>query len=629
MLTFFRKHATNWLIKVALFLIVIVFVFWGGYSYQAQKATRLARVGDHYISVAEYNESYNQLLNFYRNRFGEAFSEDVVRQLNLKEQALQNLVQRYALVDLAQKMGLDATVEEVQRQILDLPAFQGEEGFDHKRYVSLLRRNRMSPEAFESQMALSLTLQKVEDFVRRQAVVTDEEVRTRFERDYTPIRVAWAMIAPDSVKDEIVDDNETLEKYYEEHKARYKSDEKRKFDFVLFEKAYEKEEASEEEILAYYEDHPEQFEKKAEVKARHILFRLPEDASEEQEAQAREKALKVLEEARGGADFAELAKEHSQEPGAKERGGDLGWFAKERMVPAFSEAAFSMEKGEIGDLVRTRFGIHIIKVEDKRPAGKQPLEEVRTMIEYRVKRSKAAEKARRQAEDFADLAYAEGDVGEAAAEEGLEVVSTTDFISSSDKVEGVTISPRNMNELFSLADGAISPVLEFPGNSGVAQVRGVKPPENLPFEEARERVKKDFAEQKAKELAEEKAKALLTLAKERKSLEEAAKEEGIEVEKTEWFSRKDPAKDLTIAGPELDLLFRLNEENPFPEAPVGTREGFAVCQFLGGKAPDEQKLEENREALRRQIRMMKENQLWQSWMDARMKEADVEQLQEL
>ncbi len=94
MLSLFRKHATSWLIKVALFAIVIVFVFWGGYSYQSRKASQLARVGDTFITFAEYDQAHDQLLEMYRRQFGDNFSPELARQLNLKQQALNLLIDR-------------------------------------------------------------------------------------------------------------------------------------------------------------------------------------------------------------------------------------------------------------------------------------------------------------------------------------------------------------------------------------------------------------------------------------------------------------------------------------------------------------------------------------------------------
>jgi hypothetical protein len=120
----------------------------------------------------------------------------------------------------------------------------------------------------------------------------------------------------------------------------------------------------------------------AEVKARHILFRVPPDASPQVRDSIMARARTVLEQARGGTDFARLASQYSEEPGADQSGGDLGYFGRDRMVPQFEEAAFALETGQISsDLVETPFGYHIIKVEDKRlPDFESSKEEFRQRV---------------------------------------------------------------------------------------------------------------------------------------------------------------------------------------------------------------------------------------------------------
>ena len=120
-----------------------------------------------------------------------------------------------------------------------------------------------------------------------------------------------------------------------------------------------------------YNANPDRFKVAEQVQVRHILSASPDDAG-------RAKAAQVLVDLQGGADFAALAKEHSADPGSAAKGGELGFFAKGAMVPEFEEAAFALKKkGELSGLVKTKFGYHILQLEDRRPAGVRPFEEVR------------------------------------------------------------------------------------------------------------------------------------------------------------------------------------------------------------------------------------------------------------
>ncbi len=152
-------------------------------------------------------------------------------------------------------------------------------------------------------------------------------------------------------------------------------------------------EVSEEEIASFYESNSERFVNPEEVHARHILIKSPADATESEIEDARKRAEAARQRALDGEDFATLAEEISEGPSAV-RGGDLGFFSQERMVPAFGEAAFAMEPGEISDIVKTQFGFHVIKVEDRRDPSTASLEEVKPQIANALKQQKTGEAVR-------------------------------------------------------------------------------------------------------------------------------------------------------------------------------------------------------------------------------------------
>ena len=131
------------------------------------------------------------------------------------------------------------------------------------------------------------------------------------------------------------------------------------------------------DIKKFYEDNPERFKREEEVNARHILIQVKEDAKEEEKKEAKEKIEKIRKKIEKGEDFAELAGENSDCPSGKRAGGDLGWFKRGQMVPAFEKTAFSLEKGKLSDVVETKFGYHLIEVLGKHEAGAVPFEEVK------------------------------------------------------------------------------------------------------------------------------------------------------------------------------------------------------------------------------------------------------------
>ncbi len=145
---------------------------------------------------------------------------------------------------------------------------------------------------------------------------------------------------------------------------------------------------TEKEAKAYYDKNPDLFKSPEQVKARHILIQVPKEASEEDKKKLKEKADEVLKKVKAGEDFAKLAAENSDDPGTKSKGGDLGFFSKGSMVPAFEQAAFSLKPGEVSELVETEFGFHVIKVDEKKEAVSEPFEPIKEKVTQQVLREK-------------------------------------------------------------------------------------------------------------------------------------------------------------------------------------------------------------------------------------------------
>jgi len=185
--------------------------------------------------------------------------------------------------------------------------------------------------------------------------------------------------------------------------------------------AQEKSEVGEGEIQEYFQGHKDQFVQKERIRVRQILILLPANAGPEKEAEAKRKAEEVLSRAKAGGDFAELAKEYSEGPAAS-RGGDLGYFSRGRMVPAFEKAAFALEKdGDLSDVVRTKFGYHIIQLTGRQPAKELSIDEVRDRIVRQLESARRREVRQSLAKELrqqADVEIREGYFEEEAPSKG-------------------------------------------------------------------------------------------------------------------------------------------------------------------------------------------------------------------
>lgn len=630
MLDFLRKHSKSWLMVVAFGFIILSFVVWGGF--RTHEEGQIAEVDGRTISRSDYDKFYRDLLEMYRRQFGQSLSDDLIRQLGLEKRALQMMVQRYLVMKASREMGLGATPQEVQKVILDIPYIQTDGKFDRSKYDMFLRQSRRTPETFENQLAEDVTLQKVESFIKRRALVTEEEILADYRLNHSRVRVEYVLFSPKSYEEKVNMDAKAVQAFYEQHIDKFRDPEKRQFAIVLFDTDAHLDavKVTEDQLRHYYDEHPSEYHKEKEVRARHILFSVKEDAPAEEVDKVQAEARRILAEARAGKDFAELARKHSQDPTAPQNSGDLGYFDKGRMVPAFSDAAFSMKPGEIGELVRTPFGFHIIKVEDVRPEKTSSFEEVKSRIETTLREQEAREIAFKKAREFSDFAYAQKDVEKAAQGRDLPVRGASSWISKTDPLPELDSVPPSVNDkLFAMTEKEISDPVEFPKGFVVVQVKAVQPPQPIPFEKARERVQREFKSEESRSLAQAAAADFLAASVKAGNLEETARNQKIEVKKSEWFSRGEPDKELKLLKADaMDKVLQLTESQPLPDAPLELGGRFLVCRLLERHQSDE-KLAAEREGIAARILREKQMVVWQGWLGEQERQASIKVYKEL
>jgi peptidyl-prolyl cis-trans isomerase D len=232
----------------------------------------------------------------------------------------------------------------------------------------------------------------------------------------------------------------------------------------------------------------------------------------------------LLKQLKAGAKFEDLAKKYSEDPGSAKEGGSLGWIGKGRTVPEFEKAAFSLPKGQLSDLVKSNYGFHIIRVDDRQDAHMKSLDEVKDEIEPVLRQQKAQEIAQKQAEDLAQQAKKQG-LDAAASAKGMSVV-TSEFFGRKDLVPGLGPSPQFMDAVFTAAEK--SPPEMAPTSQGFAifDLVAVKPPSTPTFDEIRARVETEFKDERSNILLSQKTQELSDRAKAEHDLKKAAKELG-------------------------------------------------------------------------------------------------------
>ena len=624
-----REQATSWLMKVFLAAIVIVFIFWGWGSYREKRANSMAVVNGSYIGIREYQSMYNNLEEQMRRQFGNQFSSELVETLNLKGQALDQLINRRLILAEAEMLKFNVSQEELQNAIVSYPAFQTNGRFDPLRYQQALRYARLTPQEFEASQREDLLISKVEQFVTRSTKVLESEMLSFFHHTRDKVNLAYVQLDPQDFKNQVKVDEEAVRDYFDKHRENYRLADKRNILYVRFvPRDYVAEvEVTPQDIEEFYQLHQENYLEPQKVRARHILFRIPEKAKTAEIQEILEQAKKVLELARKGDNFAELARKYSEDSTAA-RGGDLGYFKSGDMVKPFADAAFSLKKGEISDLVRTRFGIHIIKVEDIKEESIQPLAQVKGVVLKRLKEERSGEIARQRAESFIDRSRALDDLQKAAAEEGLEVKESGLF-AVEESIPQLGRHPEINEVIFSLRSKEISPVLGVGDDQVVAQLVEIQDSRLKEFAEAQEEVQKDWITEQSKVLARKQAQEWLETARQDGNLAEVARRHKLKINKTGLFTAISPPPLLGNQRDMVITVFSLTPEQPVPSEVYEVNGKFVILQLEESQPASENGFQKEKDNLAKQLLQAKKEQTFSRWINARRQQADIKMLQEV
>jgi peptidyl-prolyl cis-trans isomerase D len=605
----------------------VVFIFYFGYSFSSKGGVKIAYVNGQLISGVEYQKVYRNLLDGLHRQYRDAWNENLIKVFDLKNRALESIINQKLISQEAKRIGLGVTKKEIQEKIMAYPAFQFQGRFDERRYMALLQNNHMKPEEFEASVAQDLLQEKVAQFLMTFSPVTDKELRDQYAFYNEAVKISFVDFLPKRYRDLVKLDDAGLKKYFDEHKETYRIPEKIKLTYLLVDpdSFKDKVKISDGEVRVYYEDNIDMFSEKKQVKARHILFKLAQDASEEKVKEVKQKAEAVLKKAKAGEDFAALAKKYSEGPTAKD-GGELGYFSAGEMVKPFEEAAFKMKKGEISDLVRTRFGYHIIKVEDVKKARTKPLEEVRNQIFENLTSMLTMDLAHEKALSLIDQMPYDVDLKAYGAENGFPA-EETDYFAQSEQIPGIGGDEKLRQSLFSLEKGEVSELIEVGGKFYLFQVTDKKPSALPSLKEVRDTVKKDYTTYLATLEAKSSAEKYLEKLKQGKDWTALSKENALEIKSTGFFTRQGSIPQIGYEPEIAEAAFRLDKSNPYPDTVFENQKGVLVIRWEGRKGTDEKKFQEEKERYRESIMRLKQQKVFKEWLDSLRSRADIQILE--
>jgi len=623
-ITMMRKHTKSILIKVMVGLIGVVFVFWGIYSFRERPGSKIAYVNGDLITGLEYDAVYRDMLDALQKQYREYWSDNLIKVFQLRQRALNSLIEKRLISQEAGRLGLGVTDEEVSDAILTYPAFQVNGEFDEGRYRSLLRHNRMEPSDFESGIKLELLEEKIRQLITCFFPTTDKEVLDYYTYSKEKINVGFVSLNPEDFKEEVEVRQDEKKAYFEQNKERYRVPEKIKIAYLSMEPSdfEDKVTVTEEEISDYYELNQERFKDPEQVKARHILFKVAPNASESEEAEAKEGALAILKRARAGEDFSELAKKHSQDLSAS-NGGDLGYFQRGKMAKPFEDLAFGLKPGELGGPVRTKFGWHIIKVDDVKEASIKTLADVRDEIIETLKRDVGRDMARERLLSLMDQMPYDIDLTTYAAQHGL-TATESDYFPKKGNVPGLGGDERFKKSIYSLEKGEVSDVIAHNDRFYLIQVVDSKDSYIPEMSEVSDQVHKDFIDHLSLAAAKKEAEGYLEELKGGADWFEVAKSKGLKTDETGFFSRGQSIPKIGQAPLLREAAFSLSSEERYPDQVFEVDKKVYIISWLDNEGIDREDFDKERESFRQALVLAKVRRISNAWLQSLRDKAEIE-----
>src|SRR4051794_13856300 len=498
----------------------------------------IAKIGSQEVTATEVQKQAQQMA---KQQFPRGIPQQFMGYFT--QRAADGLIMQNVVLYEAEKMGLAASKDELVYELkhgpLSREIYPGGQFIGQERYESLISTNfaGMGVAEFEDTFRKQLTTRKLRAAIEGGVTASPAELMDEFKRQNVKVKFDYAVLTLDDVSKSINPSESELKAFYEQNKATYSNSipEQRKARYIEV-KLANPPRPTPQEIQDYYKSHQDEFRVPESVNIRHILIKLPTPGANgkvdpKAVDAARAKAEDILKQAKSGANFAELAKKYSEDPGSKEKGGLYEGVIRGQMVPEFEKAAFSTPKGQITGPVQTSYGFHVIKVEDKTEAHLKPLTEVQNQIEPILAQQKAQAELERLARSVEADARTQS-MEKAAASKGLQLVNS-EFFAQGSALPGVGNSPDFMNAVFSQKPNSPPASVRTSNGYAVVQATEVKPAATPTFEQVRDKVAQQFKQQRGQALLAQKTQELSDRARAEHNLKPAAKAAGATVKTTE------------------------------------------------------------------------------------------------
>ncbi len=625
MLQLFRNRAQSSFAIIIVAIIVLVFVFWGVGTNMLDSNQAALVVNGQEVSFADFQQTYNNAIDRVSQQFGGKLPKgmsDIVR-----NQVISQLTRDALIRQGAAEMGIVVSNEEVRKQIESMPQFQQDGQFSLPLYKKLLTNSRLTATQFENRVKREqlnrVTMQRVSSFA---ALAGNFEVKEIYSQINEQVEVSYAAFSPQNYEKKVVIDESGLEKWFDSAKERYQSDPELNFRYItfLYKEIGEKITIDDDKVEEYYQQHEKEFSPPEQRSAAHILIKTDNNDSKDELAVKRSRAEKIRQQALQNKEkFAELAREHSEGPSAND-GGDLGLFSRGQMVPEFDKAVFSMQQGEISEVVKTRFGYHIILLKEIIPARTQSLDEVKDQVISTLRQKEAQSMAFQLANSTYEGIITSGSLDKFAEKSPETHFQQSGFITRATAPHAIAADSQFLQKAFALDDKELSSLVKGDSGYAIFYVDAVKPPQLPALADIRQQVEQDYRASQAKHLAEKAAKEFLAAAaKKEADFNGIAKKDGISIKKSGLMKHNASLNKTEFPEALLESCFQLTEAAPLASEVGVADDKYYVYRLLERKMPVMAADSAELPFYRANLENIKQQQIFSAWLQHLWSTAEV------
>ncbi len=548
-----------------------------------------AEVGGHSVTSADV---YYRMRDYLRND-----RLDVTSRRYVAQGVVRTLISDMVLLEEADALGLTPDDEElaagIKRKFSRGGVFVGRQQYE----AFVQQRFQLSVPLFEEQFRRSLIIDtRLKRMLTDNVTVDDDELRDAYRRANEKAQFEFVKVSIGEFESQVKPTEEQRREHFEANKPRYRTQPMRSAKLMKIDNSGMPGATFDDRALrGYYARNRARFEVPDRIRASHILF-MTEGETEEESAESEAEAAKVLEEIRGGADFAARARRYSEDPGTADKGGELGWVTRGQMVPDFEKQAFLLEPGQISDVIKTEYGFHIIKVHERQNAQVQKFEDVREEIRAELLREQNYLNRMKFTDEALAVAKRHGKDMEAAGRELTIPVATFEKFRQAQPPAELSGSQNLLSAIFQAVDGEVFSSTDDADGTTIVVVTEVLPPRDLAFDEAKEQVAGSFIISESRRLAEERAEAVTAQAREANgNLRRVAARYRLRTRRSDFVTGRDSIPDLGSAEILGAEAFRAQPGTI--EGPVRSGADFVVYRVQARREADMSGFENAREQL--------------------------------